>query len=80
VSAERFIYTVPDGQVLVVNHLAGASLDINGFTVAANRDVEYRFGGGEVVLFNLPIGAWAEGYVGDEVMFTGSPATRGTAK
>jgi hypothetical protein len=75
---ERFIFTVPDDQVLVINELSGSYTCINGFQVgsAIREKVNYLFGGGEVVIFNLAAGSWLAGFTADPSLLGG--AAKGT--
>ncbi|HEY9720861.1 MAG TPA: hypothetical protein V6D47_02540 [Oscillatoriaceae cyanobacterium] len=54
-SYNRYIYQVPDNQMLVINHLAGSgAISMDGYSVDASRgDVHYVFGAGEIVVFSF---------------------------
>jgi hypothetical protein len=75
---ERFTYTVPDDQVLVINEVGG-TIAINAFDVSSSQreKVDYLFGAGEVVIFNLERGGFADGFTADPALLgAGSKSAR----
>jgi hypothetical protein len=79
--SERFTFTVPEDQVLVINELGG-SLAINGFDVgsAQREKVDYLFGSGEVVIFSCGPGAWAAGFTADPALLGAGAKSARSAK
>lgn len=77
VGRERFAYTVPDDQVLLINEVSGDTW-INGMPVSGTkRPVYYLFAAGEVVLLVLNNNALLTGFTGDPAFFSGGGARGG---
>lgn len=56
-SYDRYVYQVPEGQVLVLNQIQGlGKIYVNGFQLTASDDsrtIQYLIGGGELVTFRF---------------------------
>ncbi|HEY9720863.1 MAG TPA: hypothetical protein V6D47_02550 [Oscillatoriaceae cyanobacterium] len=53
-SYNRYVYRVPDDQVLVVNHFRGSgTLSVDGYSLDSSSDVHYVFGSGELVVLRF---------------------------